>query len=323
MAVTNYVNTITPDQAEKLRHILEHEDFWDIDDAPHAVFRARKNKTTCVVYLSGKLVVQGKGTEEMVQFILEPRILGEARLGYEGIHAREENPEMFEPHAGLDESGKGDYFGPLITACCYTNEDSTSELFDLGVQDSKNIKSDKKIRDLADKIRDALRGRYAVVRIGPAAYNRMYQRASNVNRMLAWGHARALENLLEKAPDCPRFLVDQFARNPKTMTGALMERGKAIIFEQRVRAEDDIAVAAASILARAEFIDQMDKLSEQAGVELPRGASRAVLEAAADIVKKKGEAELENYAKLHFRTTKKAVALANGIELSDSDIDGE
>lgn len=313
MAVTNYVLEITSEQADKLRDILEHEDNWEIDDAAHALFRARKNKTTVVAYNSGKLVIQGRGTEDLVQFIIEPRIVGEVRLGYESHYAREEHPEMFEPHAGLDESGKGDFFGPMVTACCYTNDETTDMLFELGVQDSKAIKSDKKIRSMSREIRNVLRGHYTVLRIRNASYNGMYERMDNVNTMLAWGHGRVLENLLEKQPDCPRFLLDQFARNRNVMKKALLDLGKRLIFEQRPKAEEDIAVAAASILAREAFIDELDVMGEEFGMTFPRGASQAVIQAAAGFIVKYGEDRLSEVAKLHFRTTDEAIDVAHNL----------
>ncbi len=305
MAVTNYVNKISREQAEHLRFILEQEN-WELDSIPYALFRARKGKTSCVAYESGKLVIQGKETEELVQFTLEPRVLEEVRLGYETYFAKAEHPEMFQPHAGIDESGKGDFFGPLVVACCYVEEESATALVELGVQDSKNIKSDKKIDSLAGQIRETVQGKFSLVRIGPPAYNRLYAKLRNVNRILAWGHARTLENLLEKQPGCPRALSDQFG--PKSaIENVLMEKGRKIKLEQRHRAEEDIAVAAASILARDEFVKQMARLSEQSGLELPRGASAKVLDAAVELIKAKGPDAFNDFAKRHFSTAEKAL----------------
>ena len=304
---TSYVCRLTPEQADRLRESLEPRG-WKTDTIPHARWRAAKDKTTVVAYESGKLVVQGKGTPEFVQFILEPEILREARFGYENELARVEQPDMFEPHAGIDESGKGDYFGPLVVAAAYVDASTASHLLELGTTDSKRIKSDKRINDLADDIRSALRGRFSIVPIGPEAYNRLHKKVGNVNRLLAWGHARALENLLEKVPDCPRALADQFG-NKQTVENALMAEGRRIRLEQKPRAEADIAVAAASILARAEFVRRLTKLAQDLGRKsLPKGAGSPVLEAAADIVDTHGENGLEKVAKMHFKTTGKVLA---------------
>ena len=308
MSVKNYVATIDSEQTEKLKFILENEN-WDMDTIPYAVFRARKNKTTCVAYESGKLVVQGKGTEELVQFTIEPQILGEARLGYETELALMENPEMFTAHAGIDESGKGDFFGPLVICCCYVNETTSVDLHRAGIQDSKAIKSDKKISDLAAIIRETTGYQYSIVRIGNEAYNRMYAKFNNLNRMLAWGHAQSLENLLEKQPGCQRAISDQFGRK-STVLSALKERGRQINLEQMTKAESDIAVAAASILARDEFNKSILKLQEEWKQDFPKGASKAVLNAAAAFIKTHGEDQLHMVSKSHFQTRQKAINLA-------------
>ncbi len=153
MATTNYVCKLSRDQAEQLQAILQAEN-WEMDEAPYALWRGRKEKTTAVAYESGKFCIQGRGTEEFVQFILEPRILKEVRMGYESVVAREESPQMFEPHIGIDESGKGDYFGPLVIAAVHVDGDCAATLLEEGVQDSKAIRSDKRIGMLAGKIRN-------------------------------------------------------------------------------------------------------------------------------------------------------------------------
>lgn len=298
---TSYVCKLTAEQAGKLKDLLLDQG-WKLDDLPYAHWRAQKDKTTVAAYLSGKCTVQGKGTAELVQFVLEPLFLGEARFGYEDVWAKQDHPEMFEPHAGIDESGKGDFFGPLVICACYVDERMAEVLIEAGVTDSKKIGSDARMAGLASKIREVTGGRFALVRIGPEAYNRMYAQNSNVNRVLAWGHARALEDLLAKVPDCPRALSDQFGPKSRVQQ-ALMTKGRAIKLEQRPKAEADIAVAAASVLARHEFVVGMKRLGEAAGLTLPKGASSAVIEAAKELIKKHGEGALGRYAKLHFRTT--------------------
>lgn len=297
---TSHVCSLTEPQIQQLRAELDAAN-WQFDEAEHAYWRARREKTTIVAYRSGKVVFQGKGTADAVQFILEPKILGEARFGYEDILVEEEDPAQFEPHAGIDESGKGDFFGPLVIAAAAVTEATAKALVQAGVMDSKRIKSDKRIADLAGEVRKTLGDRWAVVPVGPDAYNRLYAKIGNVNRLLAWGHARALENLLERAPDCPRALSDQFG-NKETVRRALLERGRAITLEQRTKAESDIAVAAASVLARHEFVRRLKDLGESIGIELPKGAGPPVRAAAGEILRRKGEAALRSVAKQHFRT---------------------
>jgi ribonuclease HIII len=235
--------------------------------------------------------------EEFVQFELEPKILGEAKLGYEEVHA----PEMFEPHFGVDESGKGDFFGPLVIAGVYVDHGIARKLIEAGVQDSKRIGSDARIRALADAIRKNSMGLVEVVLIGPAKYNELYEKFGNLNKLLAWGHARVIENLLAKKPDCPRSLSDQFA-DARVIEQSLLRHGQKIDIQQRPRAESDIAVAAASILAREAFINWLDREGKKLGVRLERGVSPAVKTAGEKIVKEKGPDILRQVAKVHFRT---------------------
>ncbi len=242
-------------------------------------------------------MIQGKGVEEFVQFELEPKILGEAKLGYEEVHS----PEMFEPHFGVDESGKGDFFGPLVIAGAYVDAGIARKLIEAGVQDSKRISSDARIRALADAIRKITMGLTDVVLIGPAKYNELYEKFGNLNKLLAWGHARVIENLLGKKPDCPRSLSDQFA-DARLIEQSLIRHAKKIQIQQRPRAESDIAVAAASILAREGFVNWMDREGKKLGLRLERGASAAVKATAQKLVESKGPDVLRQLAKVHFRT---------------------
>src|SRR5690606_32246745 len=206
---TMHTCPLTSEQAARLREILE-ERGWKFAERPYTLYFAQHEKLTAAVYEKGpKLVLQGKGTEEFVQFTLEPEILGEAQLGYEEVH----NPEMFSAHFGIDESGKGDFFGPLVIAGAYVEREIAHRLLQGGIQDSKRIGSDARIRSLADLIRNTPGMVSDTVMIAPERYNQLYTKFGNLNRLLAWGHARVIENLLELKPDCPRALSDQFA-NP-------------------------------------------------------------------------------------------------------------
>ena len=309
MPSTNYTCKLNTDQISQLRQILE-QNYWEFDQVPYSHWRARKEKTSATAYESGKLFIQGKGTSEFVELIIEPQILKEVRFGYELDWAKKENPAMFEPHAGIDESGKGDYFGPLVIAAVFVDPDTAEKLFDLGVKDSKVIGSQKLIKNMASQIKTVVKSKFSLVSIGPESYNKMYTSLENVNRILAWGHARSLENLLEKQPHCTRAISDQFGRKSSVLN-ALMEKGKKIKLEQMPKAESDIAVAAASILARNEFVLRLAKLEEEANQELPKGASNKVIESAVSLVKTGGEKVLSKYAKIHFRTTEKVMEIVN------------
>ncbi|MFA7230981.1 MAG: ribonuclease HIII [Victivallaceae bacterium] len=311
--VNSYVCTVNAEQLAQLAEYLKDRG-WKFSEQPYAHWKAAQDKTNIVAYHSGKMTVQGAGTEDFVTFVLEPDILKTAGFGYEQI-LNPETPaapeEPFSPHGGIDESGKGDFFGPLVIAGVYADNDNVQALRKIGVKDSKAIKSSKMIYAMAPKIRDAVNGKFSVVAIGPEAYNRMYTNVGNLNRMLAWGHARVIENLLEKAPECPRMLSDKFA-SEHLIKNALMKNGKTIKMEQRTKAESDVAVAAASILAREMFLRSMDKLSAELKLELPRGASSAVEKMARQIVMERGQETLGRYAKLHFKTYAKIMESFSG-----------
>ena len=129
----------------------------------------------------------------------------------------------------------------------------------------------------------------------------MLEEIGNLNRLLAWGHARIIENLLEAVPDCPRMLSDKFG-SEHLIKNALMERGRKIILDQETKAERDIAVAAASILARDGFLRGMKKLNELCQCELPRGAGPQVKIIGSQLVARQGRDILKSCAKLHFKT---------------------
>jgi len=198
----------------------------------------------------------------------------------------------------MDESGKGDYFGPLVAAAVYLEPAQAEDLTALGVRDSKRL-TDRRAIELAGEIRKV--AVVEVVRINPARYNTLYEKMKNLNRLLAWAHARALENLLPRVT-CARAVIDQFAQ-PQLIEQSLMASGRKIHVEQRHKAEDDAAVAAASVVARAEFLTGLDALSRQVGVTLPKGASDQVVLVAKNLLATKGKKQLEQVAKLHFRIT--------------------
>jgi len=212
-------------------------------------------------------------------------------------------PIKLEKWIGSDEAGKGDYFGPLVTAGVLVDSATAGLLREYGVKDSKRL-SDNSIRELAAGIRKTCP--CSVVAIGPAKYNELYNKIGNLNRLLAWGHSRAIENILDKE-ECDYALADQFG-DQRFIVNALMEKGKGIEVRQEVRAESDIGVAAASILARAECVRRLAMLSRKYGMEFPKGASPAVIEAGKAFVGKYGRNRLSEVAKIHFKTTKLVLA---------------
>lgn len=205
----------------------------------------------------------------------------------------------------MDESGKGDFFGPLVIAACYVGPEHLAELE--GVKDSKKLTDPIAMR-LADKIKATCP--HAIVAIGPSKYNELYAKFRNLNSLLAWGHARAIENVLEQT-SATRVISDEFAKGGFAVKRALFEKGKSLEFISAVRAEQDIAVAAASILARAEFLRRLKRLGDEFGVTLPKGAS-AVIEPGVRFVKTQGAEKLSQVAKMHFKTSAQVLERASG-----------
>ena len=306
--LTSHTCKLTDAQATALRALLVERN-WNFRDVPYARFAAEKDKLNVVFYESGKLVVQGKATREFIEFTLEPEILKEAKLGYEEVL----NPDLLLPRLGVDESGKGDFFGPLCVAGVYVNESVIKAWTDKGVRDSKNISSDKKISELAELIRETPGCVTSVVPIGNEAYNRLYTSFRSVNKLLAWGHARVIENLMGQRhrmnPPPARAISDQFAASKDVVGKALMSLGREIELVQRHKAESDLAVAAASILARHEFVTRLAALEKKFGMKLPKGASAAVDAAAKEFVEKLGAEKLGEVSKFHFRTALRAQGL--------------
>jgi ribonuclease HIII len=295
--LNSYTHALTLEQVTKLRGLLEELGF-QFAPKEWTIFFAQKDKLSVAAYEKGpKVLVQGKGVKEFVQFELEPKILGEAKLGYEEVHS----PEMFQPHFGVDESGKGDFFGPLVIAGVYVDRGIARKLLDAGVVDSKRISSDARIRALAEAIRKSSLDLVETVLIGPSKYNELYEKFGNLNKLLGWGHARVIENLLAKKPDCARALSDQFA-DARVVEQALLRHGRKIDIEQRPRAESDIAVAAASIMAREAFINWLERKGKEMGLRLERGVSAGVKESARKLVETNGPDALRTVAKVHFRT---------------------
>lgn len=306
--MTSYTAKLTAEQADALGKIL-HDGTFEPREVPYARFSGAKKDLNVTFYESGKLVVQGKGTREFVEFVIEPQILGAAKVGYEEVL----NPELLYPRLGVDESGKGDFFGPLCIAGVYVNSDILAAWKDQGIRDSKNISSDAQVGRLAELIRNTRGCVTSVVSVGCEAYNRMHKSNGSVNRILAWGHARVIENLMEQrdrmVPAPVRAISDQFARDESTVSRALMPLGRTIELVQRHRAEEDAAVAAASILARDEFVRRLRDLESEFGVKLPKGASAAVEAAGKAFVAKHGAAALPKVAKMHFRTSFRVLGL--------------
>ena len=208
------------------------------------------------------------------------------------------------PMMGSDESGKGDYFGPLVVACVYVDRKTEARLSEIGVRDSKKL-NDSQISKTATSIRAICADKFTVVEIMPERYNQMYanlkREKKSLNDMLAWAHATAIESLLEKV-DCERAVVDKFC-DESVVLNRLKDKGKQLKVTQIPRAESYIAVAAASILARDRFVTRLNTLGGRYNVQLPKGASDKVVSTAQQLVADNGREVIAQVAKEHFKTT--------------------
>jgi ribonuclease HIII len=214
---------------------------------------------------------------------------------------------------GTDEAGKGDYFGPLVCAACYLDNNLMVILAETGIRDSKKI-SNGRVKVIAAEIKKFCP--HNIIAIGPDKYNQLYNKMKNLNRLLAWAHAKAIENLLGKV-ECSNVLTDQFGAE-RLVLGALQENGKKINLIQEHRAEANPAVAAASILARAEFLYKLEALSKTYEVNLHPGAGEPTDKAIREFVKKHGAEKLTQVAKLHFKNTRKVLGATSALNFPDS-----
>lgn len=255
--------------------------------AQYMIFQARGDGYTASFYKSGKFVIQGKNTDKILEkYFSMPSKKQDCLL------------DVPYPHIGIDESGKGDFFGPLIIAGAYLDEAGAKKLQEAGVCDSKKL-TDKKILELEAEIKNI--AVFDVITINPKKYNELYSSFRNLNRLLAWGHSSVLENLLKKT-DAKVAISDKFASSENVILSALKEKGKTIKLIQQTKAEADTAVAAASVLARAEFVKRISFISSQYEINLPKGASDTVLNQAKKFSERYGREELKNVAKIHFKT---------------------
>jgi len=217
-----------------------------------------------------------------------------------------ENSDIEEPaeYIGTDESGKGDYFGPLVIAGVLADKESLKLLKEIGVKDSKQL-SDASIKLLAKKIKSIIGENYNIIAINPERYNNLFGKMRNVNRILGWAHAKVLENILEKHK-VSHAISDKFG-DERLINDSLQTKGKKILLHQITKAERYTAVAAASILARERFCEWFDFQKRILNIDLPKGASSKVEASASGIIDKFGIDKLNELVKVHFKTTKKII----------------
>jgi ribonuclease HIII len=309
--LSSYTVKLDDAQMETLRRILVEKGWTPFEVAyTRFAFKADHLKVNVSAYTSGKVVVAGRGTEDFVRDVIEPEVTGAAKLGYDEVL----HPDWFESHAGLDESGKGDFFGPVIAATVIADKPAIESWIKAGVKDSKKIAELQIIK--LDKIIRETRG--VVVETcychSMTRYNELMAKpGANLNRLLAWQHATALHAALAKKP-VAWGLLDQFTEQPLTQRELAKKGAANFDLRMRTKAEEDPVVAAASVVARAEFVRAMHALSKRFGVKLQKGAGPLVKEQALQIIQKFGARGLGEFAKLHFRTAYEVVSAAGKLD---------
>jgi ribonuclease HIII len=302
--LSTYTLKLDDAQMGRLRSLLDARG-WESFEVAYARFAFRGPDCNVTAYESGKVVIAGKGTEDFVLHTLEAEVTQTPKLGYDEVL----HPDWFELHAGLDESGKGDFFGPVVAATVIADGPAIEAWIKAGVKDSKKI-ADTQIVKLERLIRGTPGAVVKTCLCGMPKYNELMSRkGANLNRLLAWQHATALAQALAARP-APWGLLDQFSKQPLTQRELAKKGVGGFELRMRTKAEEDPVVAAASVIARAEYVRQMHGLSRRFGAKLQKGAGPRVKEQAAEIIAKFGARSLGDFAKLHFRTAYEVVAAA-------------
>ena len=297
--MNQYSTTIDKHKISHLTNFLNKERFDIRSGGKHVILDGKKPHCRVILYSTLKLLIQGRETDRFVGLLIQNSLVSQIQQPLKKtLNVSPSNIITPLPRIGSDESGKGDYFGPLVIAAVYVDSNTEKFFQQIGVKDSKLL-SDNMAKNLGHQIRN--NALTVHVTLEPKKYNELYAKIRNLNRMLGWGHARAIENILS-TQDCPFAIADQFG-DESLINNALMEKGRNIDLQQRPKAESDIAVAAASIVAREEFLNRLDILSNSVGLELPKGASNKVIATAIQLTEKFGFERLQTIAKIHFKTT--------------------
>jgi ribonuclease HIII len=294
-----------------------------IDEAPgpYEAWRLklsdRGSQATAILYQSGKLVIAGHAPAfdqalAIVDAVGKP-VAKKRPPARPTTSAPVAAPPENEPHIGTDEAGKGDFFGPMVTAGVYVDDRVTKLLRELGVRDSKTV-GDRELRVLAGSIRDVVEeGKRAVIVLAPKRYNELYRQmrseGKNLNSLLAWTHTRVIEDLIRHGLRPKFILSDQFGDKRYIESRLLVDtRLSGVPVIQMHRAEADVAVAAASILARDAFLRWLEQAGKRLGLTVPKGASPKVIETGRLLVARLGAEALKEYAKVSFKTMDKVLA---------------
>lgn len=261
------------------------------------IVNSNKEQAKLLVYF-GK-----KGIKNVVQANPESKLSKELNtivFGETLFESEQKNEVKFIEYIGTDESGKGDYFGPLVVAAVYVDEKTTLELEDAGVKDSKLI-TDYNIKIIESKIKRIIGNKFEIVQINPEKYNKLYESFNNLNKIMGWAHSKVIENLIEKI-NCPNVISDKFG-NEKLIKDELKKKSISLNLYQTPKAERYTAVAAASILARAKVVDWFNTKSREVGFQIPKGGGASVNISAKRVLNQCDDNYLMKMIKFHFKNS--------------------
>jgi ribonuclease HIII len=305
------------DLYEKMKHILEKNDFTvnpfrEIQYGLQFICFLHERDALLRVYQGKKglkldfSMCKDEGLAENIAVLVDSTDQLYSRAKEISKHYEKDGPDTTLPTTdpedliGVDESGKGDYFGPLVIASVHSDKATNKKLIDLGVQDSKKL-TDERMLKMAPKIMDLCE--HSIILMSCNSYNDVYERMQNLNHLLAWGHGKAIEQVLNDC-ECENVLSDQFG-HASLVKNALRAKGITVNLFQRPRAESNIAVAAASILARATFVEEITNMGTHYNMTFPKGCSDKTLNAGMTFCQDHGREQLPLVAKLHFNLTGK------------------
>ncbi len=296
----NVVIKVSDETKEKM--IEYYKEMKKDKEIPYTVFQAQDGDTTVTMYTSGKVMFQGTSSD--VDANMWREIDGQKSEEVEKKDKRD-SLLMNESSVGSDEVGTGDYFGPIVVSASYVEKKDIAWLESLGIRDSKKILDDK-IKEIAPKIIKKVKYRSLV--INNIQYNQLHAE-NNMNKLKAVLHNKVLWSLInEEKINSKLIVVDEFAKEERYYSyikeSPNIQRGITFM----TKAEDkNMAVACASIISRYLFLREFDKLSDNLGIPLPKGAGPQVDAIGKEVVEKYGKDKLKEVAKYNFNNTTRII----------------